>query len=104
VYDPFSGPEEKDRTEFQAQEFLCKFVNGSCVLAMPGPRNVGFTVGVLGQFVGMLNVPANTRNFPTDADYDLGHAVVLQKGRVFRMSYRALLIKAYKHIENKAKG
>jgi hypothetical protein len=104
IYDQFSGPEEKDKNEFKVQEFLCNFVNGSCVITIPGPRNVQFTVGVLGLFTGMLNVPAKTSEFPLDGDHDLGHAVVLQKGKIYRMSYQALLQRAQDYIGNKMKG
>lgn len=104
VYDQFSGPEEKDKNEFKVQEFLCNFVNGSCVIAIPGPRNVQFTVGVLGRFTGMLNVPGITTDFPIDGDHDLGHAIVLQKGKIYRMSYLALLQKAHNFIGTKARG
>lgn len=104
VFDQFSGPEEKDKTEFQIQDFLCKFVNGSCIIAVPGPRNIGFTIGVLGQMVGMLNVPARTKDFPIGGDHDLGHAVVLQKGKMFRMSYRALVRKAHEQMRRRTEG
>lgn len=104
VYDQFSGPEERDKSDHQILEFLCRFVNGSCVISVPGPRNVVFAVGVLGQMVGTLNVPAVTKCFPSGGDHDLGHAVVLQKGKVFRMSCRALLQKACEHLGQRMKG
>lgn len=99
VYDQFTVPNKKDKAQFDTLKYLCKFVNGSFVLVTPGPRNVGFVVGVLGDMVGTLNVPAITKEFPRFDDHDLGHAVVLQKGNVFRMSFRALLQKAHEHLQ-----
>ena len=89
-YDEFSRIEDADKKEVQLESFFCHMVKGSCVLAIPGPQNVAFVVGILGKWIGMLNVPAVTNSFPNDGNYDLGHVIALTKGKMTRMSYRQL--------------
>ncbi|ULR90299.1 HNH endonuclease [Comamonas sp. B21-038] len=99
VVEEFLLPEEKDLQQVAVEEFLCGMVGGSCIYFVPGPVNIGVTVGVLGQFVATLNIEANTDNFPfvhPVADQnDLGHAVVIENRLVQRMSYRALAYRAH---------
>ncbi|MDF9433359.1 hypothetical protein M1C61_02480, partial [Chromohalobacter israelensis] len=59
---------------------------------------IGVTVGILGRFVATLNVPANTEQFPFSDQNDLGHAVIIENGRLQRISYRALAKKAYGYL------
>jgi hypothetical protein len=62
----------------------------------PGPANLGIFGGVLGAYLGMLNVPADTTDFPRTGDHDLGHALVVTKGKkVYRGSYRTLVQSLY---------
>ena len=69
---------DDQRQELELQKALCKALKGSLVAFTPGPRNIGITVGILGEFVGMVNIPANIDGFPrNDADHDLGHVVTI---------------------------
>jgi hypothetical protein len=99
VMDEFHPSEEKDLAQVAVEKYFCQMVVGSCVYFVPGPFNIGVIVGVLGQFVALLNIEANTDNFPFDhpvADQnDLGHAVVIENGIVQRMSYRAFARRAH---------
>lgn len=99
VMEEFFPPEKKDLQQVAVEKFICGMVGGSCVYFVPGPVNIGVTVGVLGQFVASLNIEANTDDFPFDhpvADQnDLGHAVVIENRVVQRMSYRALAYRAH---------
>jgi hypothetical protein len=89
-YDEFSRIEDADKREMELQSFFCRMIKGSCVIAIPGPQNVAFVVGILGKWVGMLNVLAVTESFPVDGEHDLGHVIALTKGKLTRMSYRQL--------------
>ncbi|RAP56406.1 hypothetical protein BTJ49_13420 [Oleiagrimonas sp. MCCC 1A03011] len=102
VIDEFTTPEEKDISQLAVEKFFCQVINGSCVYFVPGPVNIGITVGVLGQFVATLNVPANTEGFPFTDENDLGHAVIIEGGKMQRMSYRNLAKKAYEHLPNRS--
>lgn len=102
VIDEFTHPEEKDVEYLAVEKLFCQIIKGSCIYFVPGPVNIGITVGVLGQLVATLNVPANTDEFPFSDENDLGHVVILEDGELKRMSYRNLLIKAYEHLDQKS--
>ncbi|MES2947513.1 MAG: hypothetical protein V4858_03130 [Pseudomonadota bacterium] len=72
----------------QMEKTACAAVAGSVVLARPMQDSVAFTVGILGQWVGMLNVPADTERYPYEGLHDLGHAVLLIDGKTERQPYR----------------
>lgn len=71
---------------------FCSAVNGSVVVLMPGDGCLGVAVGILGQYVGMVNVPANTVSFPNHGDYRWGHVVAIVRGEVWRSSWRGTLV------------
>jgi hypothetical protein len=50
-------------------------------------------VGILGKYVGMLEVAADTTGFPNSGPYSWGHVVVLIQGRMQRCSFSDLLKK-----------
>jgi hypothetical protein len=102
VIDEFTPPEGKDVEQLAVEKFFCQIVAGSCVYFIPGPVNIGITVGVLGQHAATLNVPANTEAFPFSDENDLGHAVLIENGQMTRMSYRQLAKKAYRHLSIKS--
>ncbi|RQO43078.1 hypothetical protein DBV14_26605 [Variovorax sp. KBW07] len=93
-YDEFSPVADGDAKQVVLDRFLCETVKGSCVMAIPGPRNLGFVVGVLGKWTGTLNVPAVTDTFPSLDDHDLGHVITLVDGKMERLSYRAFVGRA----------
>lgn len=61
-------------------------------------KNLGIVVGVLGQYVATLNVPANTSDFPFTELNDLGHAIVIESGHAKRISYRGLAKMAFERM------
>lgn len=54
---------------------FCSNTNGSVVVLMPGPSFLGVAVGILGFFVGIIKVPANTATFPNQEEHFLGHVL-----------------------------
>jgi hypothetical protein len=84
--------------------FFCQLIKGSCVIAIPDPENVGFIVGILGKWVGTLNIPAVTESFPVDGEFDLGHVVALHDGEMTRMSYRQLARDAHEILASNKRG
>lgn len=95
IYDEFMPTEkEQDIEQRNLDNHFCKFLNSSCVMILPGPSNIGFVVGILGQHVATLNVAANTNDFPLDGDYDLGHVIILKNNKIERISYRELAKRA----------
>lgn len=95
AYDEFSSARKADVGQNELLGFFCQFLNGSCVIAGLGPSNVVISVGILGKWIGSLNVPAVTDSFPIEGEHDLGHVVALQNGKMVRLSYRQLAKQAY---------
>lgn len=98
VYDEFTSADEKDSEQYALDKLFCEIVHGSCVYFVPGPKNLAIIVGVLGQYVATLNIPANTTDFPFTELNDLGHAIVIESGEAKRISYRELAKMAYERM------
>lgn len=99
VYGRFQGNLiGKNNTEFQIQKTIAESVRGSCVVLVPGKDCLGIYVGILGNYLGMVNIPANTTNFPRYDEHDLGHTIFLIDGVMKRRSYRSRLKELYKGI------
>lgn len=100
VYDEFTPASEADHQQRTLDEVFCKSVRGSCVYFVPGPVNLGITVGILGKYVATLNIPGNTDNFPFSDENDLGHAVILEGNQMERLSYRDFAQRVYEKIQS----
>lgn len=104
AYDEFSEVAEADAAQMAADKYACQMVSGSCVFVIPGASCILMVIGVLGRYVATLNVTADTEEYPRNDDHDLGHAVLIEKGRMTRMSYRTLMQRAWDALERDAKG
>ena len=71
---------------------LCSSIRGSAVILAPGRGCFGVAVGLLGRFLGFVNVPATTKSFPNEGDYAWGHVVSLADKRIRKLSLRTALI------------
>jgi len=80
--------EKKDVHETRLQKKMCETVEGSVVITIPTTTGVLFTVGVLGHWVGTLNVPAVTDSYPIDEAHDLGQVTLLIAKQMEKISYR----------------
>lgn len=108
LFNPFQSKlkDEFQNTEFGLQEAICQLIKGGCIVFCPGPQNLGVFGGVLGTYLGMLNIPADTSNFPRFDDHDLGHAIIVSNGNVLRWSYRRLIARMlpeFERLQAKAK-
>lgn len=72
----------------------------SCVLLIPGNDCFGVAVGILGTFMGMINVPANCSGMPNDGDYRQGHVVIIRDGSLERRSFRSLADELLASLDN----
>ncbi|NBF13049.1 HNH endonuclease [Pseudomonas sp. Fl4BN1] len=86
----FPSEEELQSETLQILKLATERVDCSCVLLLPGTGCLGVAVGILGRFMGMINIPADTSAFPNSADYEKGHCIYLQGGEVKRLSVRRL--------------
>lgn len=100
LYTRFQDPKElPDPSNYQLFKAAIELSACSCVLMLPGKDCFGVVVGVLGEFMGMINIPANTTGFPNEGAYSLGHCIFLQEGKVKRMSFRHLCNKLLEEME-----
>jgi hypothetical protein len=63
----------------------------SLVALMPTSQSFAVMVGILGDYMGMVNVPANTKEFPNDGIFRMGHVILLTKPRGTRLSVLRML-------------
>jgi hypothetical protein len=91
--DPLLTPEPNPDDQLAIVRTACQVVKGSVVMLIPSPTSVMIAVGVLGKYIGMLNVAANTANFPNSGHFAWGHVVALRQGAVKRCSFRGFLHK-----------
>ena len=76
-----------DEWELLVLRLFCTNAKGSVVALIPGPSCFQITVGILGQFIATVNVPANTNSFPNEADYHWGHVMLVKQGALSRISW-----------------
>ena len=66
---------------------FCTSVKGSAVILMPGHDCFGVAVSLLGQYLGMVNVPAYTQSFPNEGGYSWGHVITIVNRNLRRTSW-----------------
>jgi hypothetical protein len=85
--------QSEHQPQVQIFRHICELASPYSVVGLvPGRHRLAVFVGVLGRYVGMLNAPAFTDEFPHEGDFDLGQVVYLNpdKGLV-KMSFRRVL-------------
>ena len=65
---------------------FCSTVRGSVVVLMPGKDCFGVAVGILGQYLAMVNVPANADSFQNEGIFAWGHVVSVVNKKLNRCS------------------
>lgn len=68
----------------------------SVIALIPDSRSLSVVVGVLGDYIGMLSVPANTKTFPNSGEYRQGQYFVLKRPIATRDSMWNLRLKMLK--------
>lgn len=71
----------------------------SKVLLMPGPDCFAVAVGILGNFMGFMNIPAPGQRLCNSGDYRWGHVITVRKDQVIRQSFQSAYHKLLKDIE-----
>jgi hypothetical protein len=97
VFDRFSQVE--DDTHLIMRLLLTQYAH-SGVLLIPGYDCFGVAVGILGNFIGFINIPAPGHSLPNCGDFDLGHVVFNQGGTLVRRSFRAATAVLAEDLEN----
>ena len=83
-------PNDPESAVFCLRNF-CASVDGSVVVLMPGQDCFGVGVGLLGRYLAMVNVPANTEYFPNSGEYAWGHVLSITNKELERCSWMAAL-------------
>jgi len=79
---------ETDDIDLQLIRTFCTAMRGSVVILMPGFDCFGVALGILGRFIAMVNVPANTEAFPNDGNFAWGHVLAIVDKKFKRYSWR----------------
>ena len=66
---------------------FCSGLEGSVVVLLPGSDFFHVTVGILGQFLASVSVPADTRSFPNEGNFHWGHAISVVGSTIERRSW-----------------
>ena len=67
---------------------FCDGIRGSVVVLIPHKERLVVSVGILGKYLALLNVPANTETFPNEGDFEWGHVLAVVDNRLLRCSWR----------------
>lgn len=73
---------------------ICKAVSPASVVGLvPSNGSLATFVGILGEYIGMVNAPADTSQFPNDGQLDWGHVIVFDRSsRLQRTSFRECIL------------
>jgi hypothetical protein len=87
----FSEDKNENLRIFRA---VCRKLHDSSIVGLvPTSGSLAIFVGILGYYMGMVNVPADTKDFPNEGDYHWGHVICVQQGLLKRASFRRTLEK-----------
>lgn len=69
---------------------MCEGIPCSLFIAVPtAGKSISFHLGIVGEYIGSMDVPARTDDLPIDGDHDLGHVLILGPGNMERVAFRA---------------
>ena len=78
-----------DNPDLEVYRLLSRAYGYSSVVGLvPTRSSVTVFVGVLGLYIGLVDAPADTTEFPLGGTHDLGHVMVLREGKIERHSLR----------------
>ena len=92
IFDDYWNKEPSDPTSwlFQARRYI-SVVPGSIVMLVPSENHFAVVVGILGKYLAMVQVPANTKSIPNIYNYRWGHVIAIINNKLIRCSCRHVL-------------
>ena len=72
--------------DLQLIRLFCSAVRGSVVMLLPGTDSLSVAVGILGRYLAMVTVPANTKAFPNSDEFNWGHVIAVSEKKLYRTS------------------
>ena len=88
-------PDANSAEEFMVQESTCKALQATLLVFFLGKGTLNLYGGVLGEYLGMISIPADTSDFPRKGRHDLGFITLIKDGKLYSGSYRVLLQRLY---------
>ena len=79
-------PTERD-WRLRCLRSFCTGVRGSVIVIFLDNDHFGVAVGILGQYLAMISVPANTKTFPNEGAYAWGHVLAVGDKKLRRCSW-----------------
>ena len=84
-------PSQKDWRLRCIRKF-CDGIRGSVVVLIPQKERLLVSVGILGKYLALINVPADTEKFPNEGDFEWGHVLAVVDKKLLRCSWAEGLI------------
>ena len=66
---------------------FCDGIRGSVVVLIPQKERLLVSVGILGKYLALINVPADTEKFPNEGDLEWGHVLAVVDKKLLRCSW-----------------
>ncbi|HAR44091.1 MAG TPA: hypothetical protein DCS07_15905 [Bdellovibrionales bacterium] len=89
-----------DDTKHQIMWLIAAQHRESCVMLIPGYDCFCVAVGVLGHFMGFINIPAPGHHLVNEGEYRLGHVITIRNGELLRRSFRQSMDDLQRDIES----
>jgi len=87
LYDPIRPVAPAHLPTYATMKEICAWLKSSCAVIMLCKDSFIGTVGILGELIASINVPAQAEMFPNSGEYRLGHVIHCPNGRVVRKSF-----------------
>ena len=82
-----SGPLSENDWQLRCLRSFCSNRKGSLIVLVPGQNSLRVAVGILGEYLAMVNVPAHTKTLPNEGAYSWGHVLDVVDRRLIRYSW-----------------
>lgn len=86
-YDNLRKVEDKDKGQAGLIKMQINYLKGSSVLFTLSKTRVIVHLGIAGEYVGSVNLKANSDMFPNEGEFKFGRVLVCKEGRLYQDSY-----------------
>ena len=87
LYDPHRPVAAAHVPTYEMMKEICRWLQSSCVLIMLCQDSCIGTVGIMGELIASINVPAQAEMFPNSGDFRLGQVAYFLNGHLIRKSF-----------------
>jgi hypothetical protein len=101
LYDPCRPVAAAHVPTYEMMREICRWLKSSCVLIMLCQDSFIGTVGIMGELIASINVPAQAEMFPNSGDYTLGQVAYFLDGHLIRKSFYDVALELGEAIRDK---